>query len=286
MWDRSTHRGFRGLSIPAALVAVAVLLAIGPGAAADTIVMFTASTDYTGDINGGASFPNDPVNQNPNLPGISSGVTLSPVSGGFGDAAVGPLDGVTYGPSGFNNNAGGSTGWVTSCYTFTTAGTYQIVWEVANVFGTQGNDALATDNITLNGNRIVDFSSGIPAGFNSQGSVGTSTGVTGLNPSGGDSAFAWMDVNPTTSTGVTPLFDTSGEVDSASQLYSTTITVKKNDEICIDAAFLTTSGSPYQDYAAIALQSVPEPSGLFLAVTGLVAAVGYASRRRRRSTRG
>ena len=74
---------------------------------------------------------------------------------------VGPLpDGTTYGPFGFNNNAGGTTGWVTTCYTFTTGGTFRFVWEVANVFGSQGGDALATDNITLNGTKIVQFQPG------------------------------------------------------------------------------------------------------------------------------
>ena len=56
------------------------------------------------------------------------------------------------------------------------------------MFGTQGGDALATDNITLNGNKIVQFQPGgtLPTGYTGLGSFGTSAGVTGLPTSGGD----------------------------------------------------------------------------------------------------
>ena len=231
---------------------------------------------------GGYSYPNDPINQNPYLPAISNGVMLSQASGGLSNTTVGPLpDGTTYGPAGFNQNAGGTTGWVTTCYTFTAAGQYQIVWEVANVYGTQGGDALATDNITLNGTQIVQFQPGgtLPAGYSGLGSYGTSAGVTGLPTSGGDPAFAWMDVQPTSSTGVAPIFDTSGEVYSVSQLYSATISVKAGDMLCVDVAFMTSSGSPYNDYAAVALQSVPEPSSLVLAAAALVGVAALIARR-------
>ena len=56
-----------------------------------------------------------------------------------------------------------------SCYTFLAGGTFRLVWEVANVIDTQGYDALATDNVTLNGNKLYDFSSGLPSGFTGQG---------------------------------------------------------------------------------------------------------------------
>ena len=166
---------------------------MGPGGASARVPSCCSprSTDYTGNVPaGGYSYPNDPINQNPYLPAISNGVMLSQASGGLSNTTVGPLpDGTTYGPSGFNQNAGGTTGWVTTCYTFTAAGQYQLVWEVANVFGTQGGDALATDNITLNGNQIVQFQPGgtLPAGYTGLGSYGTSAGVTGLPTSGGDS---------------------------------------------------------------------------------------------------
>ena len=256
----------------------------GRGVTAGSIVLFTALTDYTGNVpDGGYSYPNDPTQQNPNLPAISSGVMLSQASGGLSNTTVGPLpDGTTYGPTGFNQNAGGTTGWVTTCYTFTAAGQYQLIWEVANVFGTQGGDALATDNITLNGTQIVQFQPGgtLPTGYTGLGSYGTSAGVTGLPTSGGDAAFAWMDVQPTSSTGVAPIFDTSGDVYSASRLYSATISVKQNDMLCVDVAFITGSGSPYNDYAVVALQSVPEPSSLVLAAVGLLGVAGMTARRR------
>ena len=53
-------------------------------ARADLIAtLFTASTDYTGglpnaDGSYGYSYPNDPVNQNPNLPAISPGIRFRP----------------------------------------------------------------------------------------------------------------------------------------------------------------------------------------------------------------
>ncbi len=119
--------------------AVAMVLLLG-GATLDAyagdIILFTASTDYTlNNPSGGYSFPNDPTNQNPNLPAISNGVTLSPTLGGLSNTLVGPLpDGTTYGPAGFIPNAGGTTGWVTTSYTFGASGTFQIIWEVAEVY--------------------------------------------------------------------------------------------------------------------------------------------------------
>lgn len=262
-------------------------------AAADSIILFTASTDFTGDLSNsdgsfGSSYPNDPTNQNPNLPGISSGVTLSQASGGLSDTMVGPLpDGTTYGPFGFNQNAAGTTGWVTTSYTFTAGGSFRLVWEVANVFYTQGGDALATDNITLNGHEMVQFQPGgvLPMGYFGQGNFGTSPGVTGLPTSGGDPAFAWMDVQPNSTTGVAPFFDTSGDVYSASQLYSAVFMVNAGDTLTLDVAFITDSGSPYNDYAAVALQSVPEPSSVVLAALGFLGIAGVAIARRRKADR-
>ncbi len=280
MQNRET--GVRGRLFVVATV-LSLLLGAGRGAAADSIVLFTASTDYTGNVpGGGSSYPNDPTQQNPNLPSISSGVMLSTASGGLSNTMVGPLpDGTTYGPSGFNQNAGGTTGWVTTCYTFTAGGAFQLVWEVANVFGSQGGDALATDNITLNGNKIVQFQPGgtLPSGYTGMGSFGTSAGVTGLPTSGGDPGFAWLDVQPSSSTGVSPLFDTSGDVFSASQLYSATIHVQAGDQLCVDVAFMTNDGSPYNDYGIVALQSVPEPSSFVLGAAGFLGAMGLAVRR-------
>jgi hypothetical protein len=274
-----------------AVATLPLLVGAGREAAADSIVLFTASTDYT--LNsppGGYSYPNDPTQQNPNLPSISSGVTLSPATGGLSNTTVGPLpDGTTYGPFGFAQNAGGTTGFVTSSYTFTAGGSFVLVWEVASVFGSQGGDALATDNITLNGTKIVQFEPGgtLPTGYSGLGTFGTSAGVPGLPTSGGDPGFAWMDVQGSsgTPTGVSPIFDTSGDVFSASQLYSVVLTVNKGDTLNLDVAFMTNDGSPYNDYGVVALQSVPEPSSVVLAAVGFVGAAGLGAARRRRAAR-
>jgi hypothetical protein len=71
----------------AALLVVGAVLVVLCGTAGEAgageIVLFTASTDYAGGLLNsdnttyGYSYPNDPVNQNLNIPGISAGVTLS-----------------------------------------------------------------------------------------------------------------------------------------------------------------------------------------------------------------
>jgi hypothetical protein len=256
--------------------------------AGDLTVLFTASTDDTGAVpnaNGtyGYSYPNDPVNQNPYLPAISPGVSFSSGTGGFDGNIVGPLpDGSTYGPFGYNANAGGSTGWVTTSYTLPTSGSYQLVWEVANVINCAGSDALATDNIRINGTRIVSFQpGGLPSGFTGLGNYGTSGAVADLAASGGDAAFAWMDVAPPpSSTNVSPIFDTVDGY-SASRLYSAVFTANAGDTLSLDAAFLTNDGSPYADYGIVALQSIPEPSSLILALVGAMVMAGFALGRHR-----
>jgi PEP-CTERM motif len=257
----------------------------GHEARAESIVLFTASTDFTGNVpDGGFSYPNDPLNQNPFLPATSSGVTLTPASGGLNNTLVGPLpDGTTYGPFGFNQNAGGTTGFITSTFTFAAAGRFQLVWEVAAVAGAQGGNAVATDNITLNGNKLVQFQSGgtLPSGYTGLGSFGTSASVPGLATTGGDTAFAWIDVQPGTATGVAPIFDTSGDVFSASQLFSAAFDVNAGDVLSVDVAFMTSDGSPFSDYGAVALFSVPEPSSVILAAIGLIGTAALAVRHRR-----
>jgi len=258
----------------------------GRRAAAELTVSFTASTDFTGPVPNGSgtfgySYPNDPVNQNPNLPAISTGVTLSPGSGGFDGNTVGPLpDGSTYGPFGYATNAGGSTGWVTTSYKLPTTGSFQLVWEVANVINCAGSDALATDNIRINGKLIFPFqTNALPAGFTGVGNYGTSGAVADLAPSRKDAAFAWMDVAPPpNSTNVKPIFDTVDGY-SASQLYSAVFTANAGDTLKLDAAFLTNDGSPYADYGIVALQTVPEPSSLILAALGAIGMAGHALRR-------
>ncbi len=51
--------------------------------------------------------------------------------------------------------------------------------------------------------------------------------------------------------------------------------------LCIDVAFLTNGGTTsYPDYAAVELQSIPEPSSLVLAALGIAGAAGMIARRR------
>jgi hypothetical protein len=315
--------GQRSLLI--AVVACASAHLAGRDAAADLTILFTASTDSTGGLPNadgttyGYSYPNDPSSQNPNLPNISSGVTLTSQTtglstGGFlgtpqnGSGYQGPyqvgtsgtnLDGTIYGPSGFNQNAGGTTGWITTTYTFQTGGLFQLIWEVADVVGAQGGDALTTDNIRLDGHLLTSFDSGIPSNYSTQGSVGTSGSIPLVDPSTGTqagtlsptsgTAFGYLDVQDSgsPSNNVAPLFDTSGDVYSASQLYSASFTVQAGDTLSLDVAFLTNDGSPYADYGIVAVAAVvPEPSNLLVAAVGILGMVGYAAGRRLQAGRG
>jgi hypothetical protein len=273
------------------VAALASLSFAGRDAVAGSTILFTASTDYTGgtpnpDGSFGYAYPNNPVNQNPYIPAISAGVTLTPASGGFDGNLVGPLpDGSTYGPFGFNGNAGGSTGWVTTSYVLPTTGTYQLLWEVANIINCAGANALATDNIAVNGRPIFTFSNGgvgaLPSGFSGLGNYGTSGAVPDLPPSGTSSAFAYMDVQPPPSTtNVAPIFDTVDGY-SASRIYSATFRANAGDKLTLDVAFLTSDGSPYGDYGIVALQSVPEPPSVVMAVIATLGVVSFASRRSR-----
>ena len=244
--------------------------------------MYTASTDFTGGFN--TIVPNS---NNLYIPSVSPDVTLNPDPAYLNNQNVGPLDGISYGPS-YSQVAGtvtGTTGWVNTSVTIQATGQYQLIWEVANTINCAGADALATDNILLGGNPLFQFNSGLPSGFTGLGSYGTSGGVPGLSPSGGDGAFAWMDVQtPPNATNVAPLFDplyTTGLGDgySASRLYSATFTATAGEVLSLDAAFLTNDGGNYADYGIVALQSIPEPSSLILAALGGIGLGGHALRR-------
>lgn len=180
-----------GPRLATALVVAAWLPVSSAFAASSTTILYTASTDYTGGFN--TIVPNS---NNVYIPAISPGVTLSPDPAYLNNQNVGPLDGISYGPdySQVPGTTSGTTGWVTSTYTIPTTGSYQLIWEVANVVNAAGADALATDNIRLNNQPLFTFSNGLPGGFSGLGSYGTSGGVSGLAPSGGNAAFAWMDV--------------------------------------------------------------------------------------------
>ncbi len=89
----------------------------------------------------------------PDLLPPSPGVALSPSTADFQGNVVGPLDGITYGPTrGLNafcsNPPGGSMGWVTTSYS-SAPGTYQLVFEVANARDNEVASALAIDNVRI-----------------------------------------------------------------------------------------------------------------------------------------
>ncbi len=77
-----------------AFFALALLPLSSPHASAGTTILFTASTDYTGGFNTIA-----PNSNNAYIPSISPGVTLSPDPAYLNNQNVGPLDGISYGPS-------------------------------------------------------------------------------------------------------------------------------------------------------------------------------------------
>ncbi len=273
----------RWLSI--ALLIAASLPASGPGAKAD-LILFTASTDFTGGFN--TIVPNS---NNVYIPSISPGVALSPDPAYLDNQNVGPLDGISYGPS-YSQVPGttsGTTGWVTSTVTIPTTGFYRLIWEVANTVNCAGADALAAGNILLNGVSLFGFAGGLPSGFTGLGSYGTSGSIPGLTASEPDGAFAWMDVQPPPhTTGVDPLFDplyTTGLGDgySASQLYSATFGADAGDNLRVDSAFLTNDGGNYADYGIVALSGppLPEPSSLAITALGAVVLGGYGAARRR-----
>jgi hypothetical protein len=248
-------------------------------ALADT-VLFTASTDNTGGLNP-ISVPN---NNNVYIPAIDPAVTLTPNPALLDGNAVGPLDGITYGPFGGIGDTGGTTGFVNASYTIAATGEYRLFWEVANTTDAPGQSALATDNVLLNGKPLFNFQPGglgvLPARLTGAGSFGTSGAITGLAPSGGDAAFAWID-----STGKqTPTYDPpppNGDGNSASQLFGATFFASAGSTLSLDAAFLTNDGGPFADYGIVVLQSVPEPSSLVLFAIASIGLAGSALRRRR-----
>ena len=84
------------------------------------------------------------------------------------------------------------------------SGLYRLIWEVAGADPKIGS-ALAIDNVRVNGNLLFGFEGGIPGGFESLGTVGTSGSVPVSDPVGGTnppafsptegSLFAYMDIS-------------------------------------------------------------------------------------------
>lgn len=219
---------------------------------AATIVLFTADTDNTG----GTNPIGVPANNNPNIPSISSGVTLNPGTALFNGEATGPLNGITYGPGAFSGNTGGTTGFVNSSYTFSTGGTYNLVWEVANVRDTAFSSALGIDNVTLNGSSLYDFESGISSDFTVLGTAGTSGAVSNLAPTEG-SSFAFLD----TTGNYRPIYDTVNGT-NGSRLISSAFSVNAGDVLSLDIAFLSNDGASFPDYgiATVTNDPIPDPT--------------------------
>jgi hypothetical protein len=260
---------------------LAICLGVPSSGRAASVVLFTAASQDSGNNFFASVYGPGVPNNNGNIPLISTGVTLrsggQPVDPTLGVAlsgqpnTIGPLGGIPYGPNGFGGNDGGTTGFVNSSFTLTAAGTFQLLFEVAGDPKKPVASSLAVDNVRLNGTVLFGFESGLPAGFTSTGTTGTSPAVPGLSPTEG-TRFAYLD-----STGLaTPIFDTSiNHPPSASRLLSTVFTGRVGDVLTLDLAFQTNDGGPAPDDAygiaelINAPTTVPEPASLTLLASAL-----------------
>jgi hypothetical protein len=258
------------------LAFVASLGLVGADRGSAGTILYTASTDNSGGLNP-VSVPNA---NNPFIPPISPGVTLSPNPAFLDGNFVGPLNGILYGPFGFGGNTGGTTGFVHVSFTLPAlpagATAFRLIWEVSDVIDHTRESALAIDNVRLGSTLLYSFDSGIPAGFTALGTVGTSGAVPGLSPTQG-TAFAFLD----TTGNVRPIFDT---VDGTfgSRLFSSPFTAAAGTVLSLDMAFLTNDGGPFHDYGIVVLQAIPEPASLQLLTSGVVCLAGFAFRHHRR----
>jgi hypothetical protein len=263
-WPRRVHL----------LFLVAVFSAGGAVPAMADVVLYTASTDNSGF--GGD--PSVPAFNNPFLPPIDPGATLTPNPAFLDGNAVGPINGITYGPFAFGANQGGTTGWVHVSYTLTTGGPFRLVWEVSDVIDHTRASALAIDNVRLGNALLYGFEGGIPGGFVRLGSTGTSGAVTDLSPTQG-AEFAWLDT-----TGNAPAVYDTVDGTFGSRLYSTMFTATAGTVLSMDLAFMTNDGGPFHDYGIVVLLPAPEPGTLTLyLLTSALMLVGTAVERLRRT---
>lgn len=194
---------------------------------------------------------------------IDPGGTLSPATSFLDGVETGPLNRITYGPGAWGGNTGGTTGFVHVHFTIPSNANYRLTWEVSDVGDFIVDSALAIDNVLLGGSLLFGFEAGIPGGFISLGTVGTSAVVPGLVPTQG-SNFAFLD----TTGEVPPIFDTVDGT-GASRLISSEFFATVGSILEMDIAFLTNDGDEFHDYGISALNAVPEPCSLTLLGMGL-----------------
>jgi hypothetical protein len=259
------------------LALLAGLLA-GRGAPAAT-VLYNASVDSSIGTGNPASVPYNGVSgflAYQIVPPVSSGVTINPNPALLAGSRTGALNGTTYGQASSNGSTTGTTGFAHVSFTIGSTGLYQLTWEVCGALDTTRQSALAIDNVRLGSNLLYGFESGIPAGFTSLGTVGTSPAITGLMPTEG-SRFAFLD----TSGKIAPILNTGPDgaiATTGSRLVSSSFTASSGQVLSLDLAFLTNDQDPFDDYAiavlAPAATVVPEPRSLILFATAVVALAG------------
>jgi hypothetical protein len=129
--------------------------------------LFTARTEPSGNISPGFGLPADSSTLTPGTSGIHGGAPSWAPLGGSSGACW---------------SAGcGFTGWINATYTIATAGSYEIVFGVSNVYDQAFDTGLAFSSVTVDGTPVVTGASGVPetstwvmmlAGFAGLGFVG------------------------------------------------------------------------------------------------------------------